>query len=156
MSFDRAFDFVVGHEGGYVFDPQDRGGETKFGISKLQYPTMDIPNLTIEDAKEIYLNDYWRRCQCDVMEYPLAVMVFDCAVNQGQPTAVRLLQDAVGVHVDGIIGPHTLEAVKAAPPHSTTREMALERIMLYTQAAMFHRFGRGWTVRVLDVLIEGI
>jgi lysozyme family protein len=42
VTFDEAFDKLIDHEGGYVNDPKDPGGETKFGISKRQYPTLDI------------------------------------------------------------------------------------------------------------------
>jgi lysozyme family protein len=40
-----AVDFVLAHEGGYANHTLDRGGETKFGISKHSYPNLDIPNL---------------------------------------------------------------------------------------------------------------
>ena len=50
--FDKYFEELIGHEGGYVNDPDDRGGETKYGISKLSYPSLDIKNLTIERQKK--------------------------------------------------------------------------------------------------------
>ena len=57
-SFDHAFERLIGHEGGYVNDPKDRGGETKYGISKRSYPGEDIAGMTLGRAKEIYLRDY--------------------------------------------------------------------------------------------------
>jgi len=51
---------VLKREGGYVDDPTDRGGETKYGISKRSYPQLDIKNLTLEQALEIYRKDYWK------------------------------------------------------------------------------------------------
>ena len=51
-------DDLIEREGGYVNDPDDPGGETKFGISKRAYPHLDIKNLTEEHAADIYYNDY--------------------------------------------------------------------------------------------------
>jgi lysozyme family protein len=54
-SFDAAISFVLSHEGGYSFDENDPGGETRWGISKRSHPNEDIKNLTVDRAKEIYL-----------------------------------------------------------------------------------------------------
>ena len=51
--FNEIIEKVLEHEGGYVNDPKDLGGETKYGITKRFYPDIDIKNLTIEQAKEI-------------------------------------------------------------------------------------------------------
>ena len=79
-SFDNAFDRVIGHEGGYVNNSKDPGGETKYGISKRAYPTLDIKSLTLADAKAIYKRDYWDRAQCDALPPGVAFDVFDAAV----------------------------------------------------------------------------
>lgn len=80
-SFDKAFELVVGLEGGYSNDPRDPGGETKFGISKRYHPELDIANLALEQAKSIYLNGYWIPAKCDESLYPLDICLFDGAVN---------------------------------------------------------------------------
>ena len=154
--FDLAFDIIVAAEGGYVNDPNDRGGETKYGISKRQYPDIDIHKLERRDAKKIYEKDYWLKCQCDKMPWAVALMVFDAAVNQGQGTATRLLQTSLGVASDGHFGPISLSALSASDSHKVSVDLATERLLLYNKAAMFHRFGKGWIRRVLVVLIEGI
>ena len=59
--FLKAFEKVLRHEGGYVNDPLDLGGETKYGISKRSYPHLDIKNLTLDQAKQIYFRDFWQR-----------------------------------------------------------------------------------------------
>lgn len=82
-NFERAFTLVVGIEAGLVDDPKDPGGLTKYGISQRQYPKVDIRNLTLEDAKAIYLRDYWNAHGLDSLEYGKALIVFDCAVNGG-------------------------------------------------------------------------
>ena len=61
MRFEDCIDKVLEHEGGYVNDPNDLGGETNFGVSKKAYPDLDIKNLTRDEAKEIYRKDYWER-----------------------------------------------------------------------------------------------
>lgn len=93
-NFDRAIAFVLKAEGGYVNDPKDPGGETKFGISKRAYPMLDIKTLKEEDAKLIYFNDYWLKVGCDKMEWPMSLVVFDCAVNQGIGRAKNIVLDS--------------------------------------------------------------
>ena len=115
MNFDTTFDRLIGNEGGYVNDPADPGGETKFGVSKRSYPDLDIANLTREQAKAIYLRDFWQAGQMDQYDGAIAFQVFDFAVNSGIQTALRKLQSAVGVADDGHIGPASLAAIKATP-----------------------------------------
>jgi len=114
--FDDCFDKLLGHEGGYVFNPADPGGETKWGISKRSYPNLDIKNLTVEDAKRIYWRDYWLRCGCEDLPRGLAFDVFDAAVNSGANQAARWLQTALGVRADGVIGPDTKAAAANGVP----------------------------------------
>jgi lysozyme family protein len=94
--YDIAFPLVISAEGGYVNDPDDPGGETKFGISHKAYPALQIANLTIEDAKLIYLVDYWNKMDCDSLPPPLDLFVFDCAVNMGRARAKEILTDTNG------------------------------------------------------------
>ncbi|MCL2313370.1 MAG: N-acetylmuramidase [Firmicutes bacterium] len=115
--FDLAFKTVIKHEGGYVNDPKDLGGETKYGISKRSYPNVDIKNLTLDQAKEIYYRDFWVKGKCDkINNEKVAIKLFDFGVNMGTQQASRLIQRAlrsVGMAVveDGIIGTATLSAV---------------------------------------------
>ncbi|SIS76670.1 glycoside hydrolase family 108 protein [Insolitispirillum peregrinum] len=147
-AFDHALAFVLSEEGGYVNDPRDGGGETNFGISRRAYPGVDIAGLTRDQAAEIYRRDYWDACKCDQMPAPWAVAVFDTAVNQGSGAAAFLLQTALGLKADTIIGPKTLAAVTAAGPDKLNRYLAW-RIKRYTGTANFDRYGVGWIGRVL-------
>lgn len=106
----KAIDFVLSYEGGLVDNPADPGGLTNWGISSRSYPSVDIRNLTRDGAAEIYKRDYWDAVHGDELPGPLAIAVFDSAVNQGAGTARRLLQIALGVDADGIIGPRTVKA----------------------------------------------
>jgi len=85
---------VIQREGGYVNDPADMGGETKFGISKKAYPNLDIPNITEAQAAAIYKRDYWDKINADQLPANIREAAFDAAVNHGVGTAKRLLSEA--------------------------------------------------------------
>ena len=87
-NYDKAFNITIGLEGGYVNDPKDPGGETKYGLSKKWNPTLDIKNLTMEQAKDIYLTRNWISTGCDKLSYPMDIIAFDRSVLYGVPTAI--------------------------------------------------------------------
>lgn len=135
MSFERAFDHVVGEEGGYVNDPQDPGGETKYGISKRAYPGVDIKNLTLDVAKDIYRRDYWTPLRLDNRPYREALVIFDCAVNQGVARARSILD-------------------RIPPSADFVAQYQAERALHYAGLPTFGRFGRGWMRRLVRTAIE--
>jgi lysozyme family protein len=98
---DRALTFVLQREGGYVNNPADPGGETNMGISKRNHPTLDIKNLTVAQASDIYEREYWQAAGCDQLPWPASLVVFDTAVNMGVSTARSLWAAAGGV--DGML-----------------------------------------------------
>jgi lysozyme family protein len=119
-AFDIAFNRVIDNEGGYVNNPDDRGGETNFGISKKAYPHLDIKEITEAQAEKIYFADYWLKNQCNRIENEsLAIKLFDMSVNLGVKQAALLLQraakatDNLPLLEDGIIGEKTLFAVNS-------------------------------------------
>lgn len=121
--FKRAIPIILRHEGGYVHDPDDAGGETKFGISKRSYPKLDIAKLTEEEARKIYERDFWKPLRLDAINsHEIATKVFDSAVLIGLKRAVTFLQRAVQnagggiVPVDGKMGASTIAAVNASSP----------------------------------------
>lgn len=95
-SFDQAVTQVLKHEGGYVNDPNDPGGETKYGISKKSYPNVDIKNLTIDQAKAIYKRDYWDAVGADNLPPNVRYAAFDTAVNMGVGIARRFVKESGG------------------------------------------------------------
>lgn len=154
--FDTAFDLVIKAEGGYVNDPNDPGGETKYGISKRAYPDLDIASLTLQQAKDIYYADYWCEIEGDVLPCPLNIYVFDSAVNQGTKTAIKLLQRALGLPDDGVIGPKTLAAIKSMKfPRTVETWFMTHRAVHYASLPNFRMYGKGWMHRLFD-LIEGV
>lgn len=154
MNFNSAFESIIGHEGGYVDHPNDPGGATKFGISKRSYPAEDIPNLTLERAKELYRRDYWDPLKGDQLPGPLALCLFDMAVNSSVAQAVRTLQKAIDVPVDGILGTGTLGKALSMEPSILVTYMQAERALFLTKLATFDTFGRGWLRRVISTAIE--
>ncbi len=116
MSFQRIIQKVLKHEGGYVNDKDDLGGETNFGITKRWYPDIDIANLTEREAIDIYYKDYWLPSKAEKLPESLQYPYFDTVVNTGQRQAVRILQQACNdknffkIEEDGLIGAKTISA----------------------------------------------
>jgi lysozyme family protein len=154
LSFERAFDMVIGHEGGLVDHPDDPGKLTKFGISKRQYPDVDIANLTREDARLIYRRDYWDAIKGYQLPEALGLCLFDMAVNSGVSQAVRTLQRAIDVPVDGILGPGTLGKALSLPPPILVAYFQAERVVFLAGLPTWKTFGRGWTRRTFSTAIE--
>ena len=137
-SLAAAMDFVFREEGGFQRSPADSGnwvGErlvgTKYGISARSHPTVDIEHLTRDQATRIYEEDYWLAARCDRLPPALALIHFDAAVNQGVGRAAKILQRAVLVADDGIIGPLTLRAAAERDVELSLRDYAIERLVAY-------------------------
>ena len=139
-NFDRAFTLVVGIEGGLVDDPSDPGGLTKFGISKRAYPDVDIRNLTLDQAKAIYLRDYWNSHKLDLLEYGKALLVFDCAVNGGNHARWY-----------GMYGGYPLKEFAQA--------FQAEHVLYLASLPGWQNDGRGWMRRafmIYDAAVTGV
>src|SRR4051812_29003946 len=101
-SFDQAIPTILKHEGGYVNDTKDPGGETNWGISKRSYPQLDIKNLSREQAIYFYRRDWWNKYNYGAIhDQQVATKVFDIAVNMGASQAHKLLQRACNVLYGG-------------------------------------------------------
>jgi lysozyme family protein len=154
MTFDEAFDLLIGHEGGYVNHPSDPGGETRFGISKRAYPALNIKALSLHQAKAIYRRDYWIAAGCDRVQGPLRFDLFDMAVNSGVTQAIRTLQRAVDVEEDGLIGPATLSALSRSDAKTVQARFNGARLEMMTDLATWPTFGRGWAKRIAANLMR--
>lgn len=155
MNFEVAFDRLIGHEGGYVDDPNDPGGETKWGISKRSYPHLAIKDLTRDDAKEIYRTDFWQRVNASTLPGSVAFQLFDFAVNSGIETAVRYFQRALGVADDGHWGPHSQAAADAASETDMIMLLLAERLDFMTRRKNWPHHGAGWARRIANNLRYG-
>lgn len=148
-AFDYACGMVLLFEGGYVNDPRDAGGETKYGISKRAYPDVDIAGLTEDGARHIYKRDYWDRRGLDGLPGAVAIAVMDAFVTGGQP--VRWLQASVGVKQDGLLGPVTLRAVRGAGVRQVVADVQDARLRYFQSLPAWGWAGVGWARRVHSV-----
>mgnify|MGYP003324626886 FL=1 len=156
VNFDEIIEVVLHHEGGYVNDPKDPGGETNFGISKRAYPDVDIKNLTKDGAKDIYKKDYWEKNRCDELPEDLRHVYFDMCVNMGRGRATKIMQETANakganLKVDGGMGPKTVGAMK---------NVGLQRVRAYrvkyyadlvTRKPDLEKIYFGWFRRALEV-----
>ena len=151
VDFEKAFERLIGHEGGYTNNPADPGGETQWGISKRSYPHVDIRALTRDDAKAIYLRDFWALLGPAA---PAAVkfQVFDFAVNSGISTALRKLQAAIGVADDGHWGPISNNKLSLMDQNDILMRFAAQRLRFMTSLSSWDDFGKGWVRRVAGQL----
>ena len=131
-NFTKALIFTSKHEGGWANDKADPGGETKYGISQKAYPDLDIKNLTREQAMNLYFKDYWLAAGCDKMLLPMAICVFDTAVNCGVRRAKDWLEE-----------------------YPNTKAYLANRINYYARLVQrnpsLQRFYKGWINRVVDL-----
>jgi lysozyme family protein len=163
-AFERAVARLLGDEGGYVDNPADPGGETKFGITKREYPQVDIAALTRAEAIAIYFRDWWQRYRYSELPGPVAAKTFDLAVNIGPDHAVRCVQRALRacgrrVTEDGAIGPATIVAAGAANQLALIAALRAEAAGYYRALAALERgrraggdreFLTGWLNRAYE------
>ena len=155
-NFDEIVEEVLEHEGGYVNDPKDLGGETKYGITKRFYPDVDIKNLTVEQATEIYKKDYWDRNRVESLPQNLWHIYFDMCVNMGKRTAVKVLQRAAvnrgkSIEVDGGLGPMTIKALKGVEIDRVRAYRVKFYVDLITAKPEQEKFFLGWFRRATEV-----
>ena len=165
-AFRRAHAFTRRWEGGLSNDKHDPGGLTKWGVTlgllvalALDFnrdgrvDAKDLEAMTPEEAEALYFREFWQAMRCDDLPEPVALLVYEAAVNQGKTRAGRFLQVAAGVPVDGKVGPVTVAAARRAferAPRALLREIAARRALHYSGLAIFARFGLGWFRRLFD------
>lgn len=142
--WERAREFTGGWEGGFQNLHGDIGnwtgcevgkGEnkgTKYGISACSYPSLDIKNITREQADQIYFEDYWKRSGADELEWPLCALVFDTAINFHPTTAAKWLEQSEG---------------------DLLHFMAL-RLRGYRRSKTWKLFGDAWVDRSIDLMLK--
>lgn len=167
MNFDESFERLIGHEGKFQKHRNDRGNwtsgvvgvgalkGTKYGISAMSYPHLDIKNLTLDQAKAIYRKDFWGRFKGDEINSGwVRFNVFDACVHHGVGNGIRCLQRAVGVADDGHVGPLTLGAANIMDAGIVVSRLNAERILLAAKLSTWEDFGRGWARRFANNILE--
>lgn len=148
LDFLQCFDRLIGHEGGYVNNTADPGGETQWGISKRSYPHLNIRALTREQAREIYRTDFWLRLRAERLPGAVAYQLFDFAVNSGIETAVRYYQRALDVADDGWWGPVSQGAADRMSVTDQVMRLNAERLSFMTRLKNWPNASRGWSRRI--------
>ena len=146
---------ILGHEGGYVDNPADPGGETRWGISKRSYPDLDIKTLTIDEAAAIYARDYLAPLRAAELPPSVTFQLLDFAINSGVDRAVVCLQRAVGAAEDGRMGPATVAAVKRYTAPEVVMRLLAERLEFMAGLSVWPQFGKGWVRRIAQNLRYG-
>ncbi len=173
-SFEEAFKATLAHEGDYVDDPDDSGGETYKGVARNKNPdwpgwkTIDLlksqegfpENLESDktlqqQVRDLYKSEYWDRISGDRIDnQAIAESIFDFAVNSGTGTSSKLAQMAVGADTDGIIGPKTLKKLNSEDPRTFLSVFALNKIERYVAICEKRPHNRkyfyGWVQRALQ------
>ncbi len=155
-NFDKSLIKVLEHEGGYVFHPEDPGGETNLGVTKKVYDkwtaendlvVKDMQDITVNDVMPIYKKNYWLKAKCDQLPIGIDYIIFDMSVNHGVSRAAKFLQGVVGAEQDGVIGSKTLAMVDKMEQSDIVEALCLEREDFYRNLKTFNTFGNGWLNR---------
>lgn len=183
---ERALKLLRTIEGGYVNDPRDNGGATNHGVSIHEVrrldsaghlpaflkdaldvnddgkiDELDVPGWTWSTACEFYRRFYWSPLRLDEMPFPVALVLFDSAVNEGPSTAVKHFQKTRGLKVDGVVGPQTLGAARRAATNGDSLEaflvdFASRRLERYRTLDDASTYFRGWAARTVLVSLDAL
>jgi lysozyme family protein len=155
---------VLKHEGGFVNHPKDPGGITNLGVTKkvweewVKHPVTekDMRELTPALVAPMYEMKYWRTSYCEKLPRGLDLLVFSMAVNAGSGRSVKLLQEAIGVVADGIIGPRTMARINESNVVTLIDNFSEARRKFYRGLKLFPVFGRGWLNRTDKERLEAL
>jgi lysozyme family protein len=144
---------------GYVNDPTDMGGETKFGVAKKPNPDLNITELKWDQAERVYFRRYWLPAHCDelntLVSPRVAVLHFDGAVNHGVGRQAVFLQRAIGAKDDGDIGPKTIALAGAKDPIATCNAICDQRAAFYRGIVAAKpvqvKYLKGWLRRIEEM-----
>lgn len=140
---------------GYVNDPFDNGGETKFGVARNANQDIDVTNLTWDGAKAVYYVRYWIAGKCDYLTGRIAALHFDGCVNHGVKRASTFLQRAAGVNPDGNVGAITVTKAKEMNQFVLCNSIADHREQFYRSIVRNNptqeRYLNGWLRRITEV-----
>lgn len=163
ITWHQFFEFLMEFEGKYwENDPDDDGNRgdgvtpgnigTKFGVDARSHPGVNIKDLTLEQAEQIYLKEY-EDSVAATLPYPYNYLTFDFTINAGQSRAVKCLQKVSGAVSDGIWGPNSKKAFSAISDdvNSTSQKLLQCRRNFYNGLAdnnsRLSKYRKGWLRR---------
>ncbi len=153
--FQAFTDEVINIEGGYVNDPDDPGGETKYGITKrlatsfgYQKPMI---NMTKDDAKELYRKAFWNGSLASSVMNDAAFNLYLLSIHSGSKQAILILQRAIGVKDDGIAGIETMNAISNASQSLLIEALCYRTLDFYViiSPKTRYKYIQGWRNRLL-------
>jgi len=161
-NWEMCFEMVLKHEGGFVNHPKDPGGMTNLGVTKKNWEAFldrdvteaEMRALTPDMVKPFYKKNYWDKIRGDELPSGVDYAAYDLAVNSGTGRAAKYLQNIAGVAEDGVIGPRSLEAIKKCDAESAVDAICTMRLNFLKNLGTFETFGKGWTIRVNDVMAK--
>lgn len=157
--FNKALNYVLLDEGGDVDHPRDPGGHTNMGITQATYDTFraasgkasrSVSQILPREVEIIYRVNFWTRTRAEEMPDAWGYAVFDYAVMSGTSTAIKVLQEVLGLKVDGIVGNKTLGATRTAGPEQLSAYLDA-RLARYKRLPTWGTFGHGWSNRLAKV-----
>ena len=164
-NYQSSLNHVLQSEGLWSDNPADPGGATMKGITLSTYRSWkgnphiskeDLRNISDQEVADIYKQNYWDKIKGDDLPSGVDYAVFDASVNMGVGRASKLIQTAVGVPADGVIGNQTLQAIKNANPIELINKFSAEKDAFYKSLPTFGTFGKGWLNRVAKVQTEAL
>jgi lysozyme family protein len=163
-NFQECLAKVLKHEGGFVNHPKDPGGMTNLGVTKRvweewaghEVDEKQMRALTPALVAPMYEMKYWRTSYCEKLPRGLDLLVFSMAVNAGSGRSVKLLQDAIGVVADGVIGPNTMARISEANVETLIDKFSEARTAFYKGLKTFPVFGKGWLSRTDKERLEAL
>jgi lysozyme family protein len=155
-NFQSSLAIILREEGGNDDDPRDHGGRTSRGIIQREWDTYrkthtgrpaDVWKAPQNDINAIYRDKYWNP-YCDDLPAGIDLLFFNASVNSGRQPAVKELQRALGVQVDGMMGMVTINAATNYPdPQLLIHKVSDCRRAYYRALKQFSIYGRGWMAR---------
>ncbi len=167
-TFNNRIKNILQNEGGFVNDPNDRGGATNLGITWNTWkntakpilgidPTLEnLKKLTPDQAARIYKKNYWDEINLDQLcDGDMKYFMFDFYVNAG-PNAIKVLQNTLNqlgatVHVNGRVDAQTINAINAAKSKDLYNTYKVNRQNFYNNIVDGNPsqgvFLAGWTKR---------
>ena len=161
-----AIQFVLRQEDGRMTGvitntPGDRGGRTRWGVAETSHPELaasgfysSMPTAaSLVVAESVYKRAYADPVMLDkINDQRLANAVLSFAINEGPGTAVRVLQQAMAMPVDGAMGLHTIAAVNAIEPTTLLARLGVSQKAHYAAIVAANpsqgEFLHGWNNRV--------
>ena len=151
---------IVNREGGFSNVKGDKGGPTKYGITQAtlsawrhkQVSVDDVKNLTLDEAFQIYKKQYVDDPGfLKISDEALAEQLVDAGVNHYPTQAIKMLQEAIGVSADGVLGSQTLNKVASMDRVVVYIKFMAIRLRYYAHIlqrdSTQYKFAAGWMNR---------